>query len=497
MALVKAARRKKSTASQGLYIQRGPALRRLGLSLADFRKLCILKGIFPRVPKKLRRGDDKVYYHVRDIQYLAHDPLINKFKEDKAVAKKIRKALAKKEPEKAKAIFSRIKKLSLTHIIRERYPTLVHALRDLDDALSTVALFAVLPAARTASITGEVVAECRTLINQWMLFTSETRCVNKVFASIKGFYYQATILGERIVWVMPHEFTTKPAEEVDLKVMATFLELYRTLLKFVLFKLHQMTGYEYPPTMRKDGYGIEGVWMNLQLKRAESVDVETLVDEASGITFLSQAPEDVARRKLFEKQIFYVSRETAVKQIVYCLKACGAKVVGFDESLTAADEPLSPIKSEDSSITHHVVDRPVAALSRLGEAVINSMRSFIQPQWVLDSLNFNKLLPTSPYAPGTVPPAHLSPFVDDKAEGYVPDEKVLISEWAGKDTSELQRIEEEAEKDEEEEHRRIVSLTKKKRKIAENIKATESKKKEKVEKLKSRKLGKKGQSTSD
>jgi len=81
------------------------------------------------------------------------------------------------------------------------------------------------------------------------------------------------------------------------------------------------------------------------------------------------------------------------------------------------------------------MDRPLATKKANVE--------YIQPQYVIDSLNNLFLLPTSQYAPGIAPPAHLSPFIDNVKEGYVPNRGKEISHLKGEELVESEEEEEE------------------------------------------------------
>ena len=111
------------------------------------RRLCILKGIHPREPKKKTQGQ-KTYYHVKDINFLLHEPLLEKLRcptppsrpplgdlcldsdlsgcvpgdrEQQAYEKKIRKAKAKSSADLAKRLATRRPTYTLDRLVKERY----------------------------------------------------------------------------------------------------------------------------------------------------------------------------------------------------------------------------------------------------------------------------------------------------------------------------------------------------------------------------------------
>lgn len=158
----------KGEASQ--YLTRSHAIRKMQLSLQDFRKLCILKGIYPREPRKKFKGNDKTYYHVKDLKILEHDQLLSKFRQIKAHLKKHKKYLGRREKKLAENHIRKTPKYSLAPVIKERYPTFVDALCDLDDALCLVSLFAQFPQHLTLEIKKSELEACSQLYRDFMLY---------------------------------------------------------------------------------------------------------------------------------------------------------------------------------------------------------------------------------------------------------------------------------------------------------------------------------------
>jgi pescadillo protein len=61
------------------FISRAKAIRKLQLPLSDFKKLCILKGVYPREPVQALKKSNKIFYHKKDIAFLLADPLVHHF----------------------------------------------------------------------------------------------------------------------------------------------------------------------------------------------------------------------------------------------------------------------------------------------------------------------------------------------------------------------------------------------------------------------------------
>ena len=385
---------------QGLcthYITRAAALKKLQVSLADFRRMCILKGVYPRQPNRMLKGADKTYYHIKDIKYLARDPIKESIYEKEAVEKKARKIVSRGDKARARVLEKTVGDMDLSHIVRERYPTFEAALEDLDDCVSMLALFAVLPADSSRFIDPATVRECAKLYDDFLLYVTSTNRLRKVFASIKGFYFQADLPGGvAITWLQPHRFSPALPAEVDFKVLVTFAQWYRTLQRFVNFRLYSMEGWSYPPTISaaRSHVTVGTNFAVMKFRSQTSVAAESTV---GGI---------------FKNYKFFISRECQFLPIALVIRSAGGRVCW------AEDEAKSTADSE--GITHVIVDRP-GELTRLPD------REYLQPQWVFDSFNEKLALPVGEYAPGADLPPHLSPFAPEGENDYIPPRRQVLN----------------------------------------------------------------------
>lgn len=452
------------------YISRAAAIRKLQLPLSDFRRLCILKGVYPVEPKnksKLTGGNTrrKTYYFTRDIQFLLNEPLLQKFWDFKVFMRRLTKAKGRHDLEKFEKVNDAKPAYKLDSLVKERYPRFVDALRDCDDALSMCFLTAML--AKTRNRPDDMIDLSRKVTLEFMHYVIHTKSLRKVFISIKGYYYQAEIMGQKITWIVPHQFVIDRVSNVDMNVMKTFTEFYITLLGFINYKLFTSINALYPPQFVKEN--IQDLTKQTKLtdksmkvrtnKRKvpdDEEDEESAEDSRDDLTAalnkrvkifgnesVSKAesgeqnpdnfeddaedgepkPEDgekltvqqvIALENLFKGLKFFLNREVPRESLTFVIRSFGGEV-SWDQDMF----PGSTYDEKDPSITHQIIDR-----SSLPETYVG--RVYIQPQWVYDCINMRILLPTPEYLIGATLPPHLSPFVNEKRGDYVPPDKLKM-----------------------------------------------------------------------
>lgn len=253
--------------------------------------------------------------------------------------------------------------------------------------------------------------------------------------------------------------------------MLTFLELYQTLLGFVMFKLYTDVSLLYPPPLDKSkdegaagvgAFALRGVsqtepllvngpskLIDADVKTVSGKDVRQTIkaivaenevpSETNGATLddvvaqeeeddfvvqpsrnagvtvaalptlqtISSLPQSLST-SLFSAFTFWLSRETSRPIFEFLVRSFGGRI-GWPASLGGG----SPYDELDDSITHVIIDRP--KMHRPDETDDErrrrQSRKFIQPQWVVDCINAGKILLEDDYEQGNTLPPHLSPFV--------------------------------------------------------------------------------------
>ena len=437
-----------------------------------------------REPKKKVKGQGKTYYHVKDINFLAHEPLLDTFRALRAYERKIKKAKAKQAYHAVDRLEERKPQYGLDHLVKERYPSFGDALRDFDDPLTLTHLFAMLPADKRHGIPAELVTRSRALALEFQAWVTKTHALRKAFISVKGIYYQALVHGQEVTWLTPHALHQTLPEDVDYRVMLTFLEFYLAMMGFVNYKLYHDRALRYPPLLdtklEDDAAGIVAVIHDLadtvsKVKQGKVVtaakrgDAQATATEARMKTLDFAAigggggdddEEAEAERRMRGRDgddddarsdddgdaaAASTDDEEAMEEAIASAagldpaqredaKTCASLFKGlvfFLNRETPRDAMVFIIRAFGGEVCWEGEGSPYDERDGgvthhvcdrpLAKDQMKPQREYVQPQWVVDCANWRVLIPTAEYAPGAPPPPHLSPFVDAEDEGYTPD----------------------------------------------------------------------------
>ncbi|CAE6451279.1 unnamed protein product, partial [Rhizoctonia solani] len=386
--MAKLKQRGKSGAAKA-YITRSSAIKKLQCSLADFRRLCILKGIFPREPRHRKRANKgssapTTFYYAKDIAYLTHEPILRKLREHKAFAKKLARALGRGEWSSAKSLEENKPVYTLDHIVKERYPTFIDALRDIDDALCLIHLFAALPT--SPQVPTSLIANCTRLSAEWQLYVMRTHALRKVFLSIKGVYFQAEVMGQTVTWLVPYQFTQPIPVDVDARVMLTFVELYQTLLGFVFFKLYSDISLVYPPPLNLDkdeaGAGVGAFTL-------EDIVSEQLVSPSTPAVKKVEVDGKVVTNKDVKRAILDINSTPLPPQPTVSAPKANDDVIPTDIDILPEDFIVQPSKSTEGQGAPLLTMRDISVLpSATSPLLFSSLTIFISRETPRPLLEF-------------------------------------------------------------------------------------------------------------
>lgn len=345
--------------------------------------------------------------------------------------------------------------------MKERYPTFIDAIKDLDDCLTLLFLFSTFPSLKY--VPRELSALCRRLTIEFLHAVIASKSLRYCFISIKGYYFQADIKGQKVTWMVPHYYPFQPQSrsEVDFRMMSIFVEFYTIMLGFVNFRLYNQMNLVYPPQFpsnlfqdTEESLHDENVFvseriaaLNFDLLKIDPTAEELEVDDDLNIDLLEgeneseqikqmkeKAAEERKLRNLFKGLKIFINREVPREPLVFLIRCLGGKV-SWDKTLFVG----ATFDESDETITHQIVDRPSVSKQYMS-------RDYVQPQWVFDCVNQRQLLPTNKYFIGAILPPHLSPFVDPSREDvYIPPEEKALHDPSAIETHTQSSDEEEDE----------------------------------------------------
>lgn len=220
------------------------------------------------------------------------------------------------------------------------------------------------------------------------------------------------------------------------------------MVKFMNFKFYSDMGLSYPPKTNSDKDNACAEVAALEVEMRESLpikqDTEKKKDDTEvaatvaaefgeqsqeAVEMHKQALEATRMKTVFKGLTLFINREVPLTPTYFTLVCGGATAVGWERGSEVKNG--SPFRANSKCITHHVIDRPPDNFKPLAN------REYVQPQWVFDSFNLGVLVPIAPYMPGRTPPPHLSPFVDDTAEGYMPRQREILNAYLAEQTGKM------------------------------------------------------------
>lgn len=349
-------------------------MEKLSLSQKQFDRLVVLCSVYPI--ESVRRNctehtEDDWYYTISDIKRLYYSDAYTVLKKNAHSTKK-RDEYAKQGRADKAAQFEE-EEYDLIQLLKSKYSSFGDSLADLCQSLRNLYLIQRLG-----------IAQCEDTVNMWESFVLEYRLLEKAFLSRKGIFFSFDIEKITVLWSIPYPCSRDFTDVIEEK---------RELVKRV----------------------------------KQSVDIPELADcglsssEDETDTENAQAAEKLDISILsYAAKMYVVHIQLCVHKLRLLLGPCGLdhdrrgpglfRGMRICVAVDSIREQLEFILKNEQA----VLVMADAAAFVIAESVdeIRENVVYLQPQYILDSLNKKRLLDFNTYKISKALPAHVSPFPD-------------------------------------------------------------------------------------
>lgn len=350
------------------FVSRKTAIEKLKLSEKQFDRLCVLLAVYPVIAESKKCYDkvDGWYYKIDDIKKIFYSDSYEILKKNTENEGKRQKLVQFQQLERAARIID--DEFSLVDLVKQKYETLGHSIDDLGNTVRNLYLIDLLE-----------IENVKNELKAFEDFIVEKSLLNKAFMSKKGIYYGFSVEKIIVCWMVPYPGTDltllveEKSENVGEKPDYTF-----DFLDFGSFDEEESEEEELVDpndsekkdiSLLKYAFPLLKIHLNLMLHKLNKLYNNS----------------EIKKNLVFRNTKFHVDIRSIAEQIKFVIRCGGGEIV---ESETA-----------DIIITESVDE-------------IDNNKTYLQPQFIFDSLNSGKMVEKEDYLVGKELPAHSSPFPD-------------------------------------------------------------------------------------
>ncbi|CAD25956.1 hypothetical protein [Encephalitozoon cuniculi GB-M1] len=368
---------------QKKYISKGLVMKNLGLREKEFDKLVALCGVYPYIPKDNRKVDqgDGFYYRISDANRLAHSDVYRTLVKNKRLEEKKKRYSGTGFEYKIRNICD--EEYGYVDLIKSRFKGLGEAVDELNYTLSSLYLGRML----------ELDDRIAEVVEMFEDFVRRRSLLEYSYMSKAGVYNQITLGRIKVVWFVPYP-------GVSLK-------------EIVEEKKDMPQKFEW-----SEPNFLDFVSSSEEESSSESSEMEAVCNDPGKID-VSLLSHSIPLLMVHCRLVLY--KMEMVYKPCSSLKGIFSGVKFYIESDVVGDSLRLIALSCGGSVVGSPCEADIHVSEKVDEMVENV--TYVQPQYLFDSLNQGKRACVENYCVGKRLPRHASPFAS--VDSIIPRESLM------------------------------------------------------------------------